>query len=234
MTTAEEDVITAECEQWAAGLLYIYGDEERDQLRDWVCANPDAWWRILHELITGAPDDEYVQRLAYAPLRMTLECGGDRLLGEAVSIARRSPKMASAVKGWPSRGTADLYPLFGRDMVADTLIRQYSRPTGFDFWAWEAARDLINDDPHEAWLLILELVRKAPDSRVLSTIAAGELEEFIDAHAEAFIDWIETEARRNGRLREALAYVWISGLRPDLFDRVEKAAGVRLRRPPGP
>jgi hypothetical protein len=230
VTTVEEDVIRAECEQWAAGLLHIGGDEERDELRDRVCANPDAWWRILQDLIARAPDDEYIQRLAYAPLRMTLECGGDRLLGEAVSIARASPKMASAVKGWPSRGTADLYPLLGREMVSDTLIRQYSRPTGFDFWAWEAARDLINDDPHEAWLLILELVRKAPDSRVLSTIAAGELEEFVDAHAEAFIDWIEVEARRNGRLKEALAYVWISGLQPDLFDRFERAAGVPLRR----
>jgi len=138
--------------------------------------------------------------------------------------------MASAVKGWPSRGTSDLYPLFGRDVVADTLIRQYSRPTGFDFWAWEAARDLIHDDPQEAWLLILALVSKAPDSHVLSTVAAGELEEFIDAHSEAFIDRIEVEARRNGRLKEALAYVWISGLPPELFDRVERAAGVPLRR----
>jgi hypothetical protein len=115
-------------------------------------------------------------------------------------------------------------------MVADTLIRQYTRPTGFDFWAWEAARDLINDDPHEAWLLILELVGKAPDSQVLGTVAAGELEEFIHAHAGAFIDRIEVEARRNGRLKEALAYVWISGLQPELFDRVERAAGVPLRR----
>jgi hypothetical protein len=232
MTTAEEDVIRAECESWAGGLLFMDSDEKRDELRDRVCANPDAWWRILQDLIAAAPNDEYVQRLAYAPLRLTLECGGNQILEEAVSIARSSPKMASAVKGWPSRQTTDLYPLFGRDMVVDALIRHYARPTGFDFWAWEMARDLIIDDPPEAWLLILELIRQAPDERVLGTVAAGELEEFIDAHAEAFIDRLEAEARRNSRLKEALAGVWITGLRRDLFDRVEKASGVRLTGPP--
>jgi hypothetical protein len=216
VTTAEEDVIKAECEDWAGGLLYVDSDETRDQLRDRVCANPDAWWRILQDLIAEAPDDQYIQRLAYAPLRMTLECGGDRLLLGAVSIARTSPKMASAAKGWPSRRTNDLYPLFGRDLVVETLIRHYSRPTGFDFWAWEVARDLIHDDPPEAWLLILELVHKAPDEKVLGSVAAGELEEFILAHAANFIDQIEEEARSSSRFKAALGYVYVWRLSPKL------------------
>jgi len=220
MTTAEEDIIRAECEAWAGGLLYMDTDEKRDQLRDRVCANPDAWWRILQGLITEAPDDHYIQRLAYAPLRMTLECGDERVLHEAVSIARTNPKMASALRGWPSRRADDLYALVGRDMVVETLIRHYSSPTGFDFWAWEAARDLIKDDPPEAWLLVLELVRKAPE-RVLGTVAAGELEEFIVAHAESFIDRIEEEARSNPRLKAALSGVYVWTLPPELFDRIE-------------
>ena len=134
MTTAEEDIIRAECEEWAGGLLYIDSNESRDELRDRICANPDAWWRILQELIAEAPDDQVIQRLAYPPLRMTLECGGERLLREAVSVARTSPRMASAVKGWPSRSTDDLYPLLGRAFVVETLVRHYSQPTGFDFW----------------------------------------------------------------------------------------------------
>jgi hypothetical protein len=232
VTSAEEDVIRAECEQWAGGLLYMDSDEKRDELRDRVCANPDAWWRILQDLIAGAPNDEYVQRLAYAPLRLTLECGGELLLHAAVSIARTSPKMASAVKGWPSRPTNDLYPLFGRDLVVDTLVRHYSRPTGFDFWAWEAARNLITDDPPEAWRLILELVRKAPDESVLGAVAAGELEDFLLAHATDFIEQIEGEARRSSRFKAALSYVYVWTLPPELFGRVEAAAGIPLERRP--
>ena len=84
MTSAEKDVIRAECEEWVGALLYLDSNETRAELRDRVCANPDAWWRVLQDLITQAPDDQNVQRLAYAPLRMTLECGGERLLREAL------------------------------------------------------------------------------------------------------------------------------------------------------
>jgi hypothetical protein len=234
VTSAEEDVIRAECEEWAGALLYLDSNEKRAELRDRVCANPDAWWRILQDLIAQAPDHQYVQRLAYAPLRMTLECGGERLLREAVSIARTNPKMASAVKGWPSRPTTDLYPLFGRDFVVDTLIRHYSRPSGFDFWAWEMARNLIDDDPPEAWLLVLELLSKAPDERVFGAVAAGELEEFLLARAADFIDRIEEEAGSNSRFKAALSYVYVWGLSPELFDRIEAAADIPLQRRPAP
>jgi len=234
MTTAEEDVIRAECEEWAGGLLTLASGVKAAELRERVCANPDAWWRILQDLIADAPDDQYVQRIAYAPLRMTLECGGERLLREAVSIARTNPRMASAVKGWPSRPTNDLYPLFGRAFVVDTLIRHYSHPTGFDFWAWEVARNLIEDDPTEAWLLVLELVRRAHDEGVLHVVAAGELEEFLLAHAADFIDRIEEEARGNSRLKSALSYLYVWTLSPTLFGRIEAAAGVPLERRPGP
>ncbi len=234
MTTAEDDVIRAECEEWASALLSMDTNETRTELRDRVCADPDAWWRILQDLIAQAPDPQYLQRLAYAPLRMTLECGGERLLREAVSIAATSPRMASALKGWPTRGTADLYRLLGRDLVVDTLIRHYSRPTGFDFWAWEVVRNLIADDPPEAWRLVLELVYKAPDDRVLCAIAAGELEEFVLAHAADFIDRIEEEAGANSKFKSALSYLYVWKLAPDLFDRIEAAAGVQLMRRAGP
>ncbi len=197
MTTAEEDVIRAECEEWAAGLLFMDSNESRDELRDRICADPEVWWRILQELIAEAPDDQVVQRLAYAPLRLTLECGGDRLLREAVSVARTSPRMASAVKGWPSRPTND-------------------------------------DDPPEAWLLILALLHDAPDDGVFGSVAAGELEEFVLAHAADYIARIEEEARGNSRLKSALSYLYVWKLPPELFDRIEAAAGVPLTRRAGP
>jgi len=227
MTTAEEDVIRAECEEWAAGLIYIDSDERRDELRDRICADPDAWWRIIKDFIAKAPDHNYVQRLAYAPLRTTLECGGQPMLQQAVSIARSNPKMASALAvGAPD----DMEVLLGREFVVDTLIKYYTGHLDFDFWAWETVMDLVKNAPVEAWPLILDLVEKAPDDKVLGVIAAGEIEDFIMAHAPAFIDRIEAEARSNGRFKEALAGVWIMRLQPDLFDRVEKAAGVPLRR----
>ena len=108
------------------------------------------------------------------------------------------------------------------------MIRHYSQPTGFDFWAWEVARNLIDDDPPEAWLLILALLHDAPDDGVFGSVAAGELEEFVLAHAADYIARIEEEARGNARLKSALSYLYVWKLSPELFDRIEAAAGVQL------
>ena len=56
MTAAEEDVIRAECEEWAGGLLFMDSNESRDELRDRICADPEAWWRILQELAATGTD----------------------------------------------------------------------------------------------------------------------------------------------------------------------------------
>jgi hypothetical protein len=96
------------------------------------------------------------------------------------------------------------------------------------------ARNLINDDPPEAWLVTLALLHSAPDDGVLGSVAAGELEEFVLAHAADFIDRIEDEARANSRFKSALSYLYLWSLSPELFDRIEAAAGVRLMRRPGP
>ena len=202
-------------------------EEKRRELRDRVCANPDAWWRIIQDLIAGAADDRYIQRLAYAPLRMALECGGQPMLQEAASIARSSSKMASALAiGAPT----DMKVLFGTEFVVDTLIRHYTSHGDFDFWAWETVMDMIKTEPAEAWPVILDLVEKAPNDKVLGVVAAGEIEDFIMAYAPDFIDRIEAEASRNPRFKEALAGVWIMRLPPNLFDRIERAAGVPVRR----
>ena len=82
--------------------------------------------------------------------------------------------------------------------------------------------------------MVLELVYKAPDDRVHCAIAAGELEEFVLAHAADFIDRIEEEAHADSRFKSALSYLYVWKLSPELFDRVEAAAGVQLMRRAGP
>jgi hypothetical protein len=231
MRSAEDEVILAECEEWAGGLHSPLTQEEGRGLHDRVCANPDAWWRILQVLIADASNHNQTMRLGMAPLRATLECGEAQLLDQAVSIARSSSKMASALMvGAPCDRDVDLYKLFGREHVVSVWIRYHTSHNEFDFWAWEMAQGLVREDPDEAWQLILSLIEKAPYAEMVAVIGAGLTEDFIMAHAALFIDRIEEEASRNARLKEALANVWIMRLDPDLFDRIEQAAGVPLRR----
>jgi|ERR1700682_643434 len=232
MTTAEEDVIRAECEEWAQGLHYPLTHDVRTALRERVCANPEAWWGILKELILEAPNEDSVHNLSFAPLRTTLECGDDRMLEQAILLAKTNPKMASAlVDGAPLNRDLDLIGLLGRDYVAQTYFRRGISRDPFDFWAWMLVHELLEPDPEAAWAMILELIDRAPDDEALLYVAAGPLEDFIMFHAAVYIERIEGLARTNPRLKRALSGVWLEPLRPDLFDRIEAAAGVPLDHP---
>src|SRR5438874_2466937 len=98
----------------------------------------------------------------------------------------------------------------------------------------DGLRDRICANPDAWWRILQELIAEAPDDRVLGSVAAGELEEFVLAHAADFIDRIEDEARANPRFKSALSYLYLWRLSPESFARIEAAAGVRLTRRPGP
>jgi hypothetical protein len=232
MSTPEEDVIRAECEEWARGLHYPLTHERRSGLHERVCANPDGWWAVLKDLIVAAPDENSVHNLAFAPLRATLECGDGQIVEQAVSLAKTNIKMASALAdGAPLNRDLDLISLLGRDYVAQVYFRRAVSKDPFDFWAWMLVNELLEADPPAAWTIILELIDKAPDDDILGYVAAGPLEDFIKLHAADYIDRIEACARTDARMKKALSGVWLSNLSADLLDRIEAAAGVPLDRP---
>lgn len=231
MTDASEADIRAECQEWASGKRYPQTDEGRAALRQKVESNPDGWWRVLKQRVTWAPDQKSIRNLALGPLQITLESGDQRMLDEAVAIAKFSSKMATAlVDGPPCNRDFNLYALLGRDYVVESYLRYLVGGADLDFWAWTLIHDLVESDADEAWLAVQQLIERAPNEEILGLVAASPLEDFIMSHSAESIDRIEAEARRSGRFREALAGVWIMRLRPDLLDRIEAAAGTTLRR----
>ncbi len=91
-----------------------------------------------------------------------------------------------------------------------------------EFWA--------NEEFVRAFLVTI--ADTAPDE-VLGWVGAGPLEDFITEDADR-LAWVESQAARSERFRQALANVWIAELSPETFHRTERAAGVPLHRPPGP
>lgn len=102
-------------------------------------------------------------------------------------------------------------------------IEQHEHPERRDelFWAWEAVSDAVSDRPEEGWQLILELIREAPNNKILANVAAGPLEDLIVQHSKRFIDRIEVTARKDPRFQLALTGVWCEGDIPtDHFNRI--------------
>jgi hypothetical protein len=126
------------------------------------------------------------------------------------------------------------------DILIDAYFRNARewRKDKPDWWAWEEVQAIVHEDPpSEAWGLILEMVRRAPEELV-ADVAAGPLEDLVTRAGSTLIDDIETACRREPRVRMALGGIWIRwGALPDAVTaRLIRASGDRinpLARDPG-
>jgi hypothetical protein len=95
--------------------------------------------------------------------------------------------------------------------------------SGEFLWAWEAMRELARQDPVAAWAVTLDLIRAAPDDRLLADIAAGPLEQLIQESHATLMDRVETAARQDPKFRRCLTGVWLGAKTPAAVrDRVAK------------
>jgi hypothetical protein len=96
-------------------------------------------------------------------------------------------------------------------------------------WAVEALTDLLDDDPDEAWRVVIELVVAADTEELLCRIGAGPLETLVTNHGERFISRIESAARSDAKFLTALSCVWASdaSVSPRLAALVDPKRGTR-------
>lgn len=122
--------------------------------------------------------------------------------------------------------------------LVDAYIERYTKQYQWDkdlvlreqdlnFWAWEEFERLLDKSPDRAWEVILSILGATTDEYTLDCLAAGQLEDLIHQHGEAFIERIEEQAKRDQRFRDLLWGVWESST-PDVWARV-----IQAREPQG-
>src|SRR4051794_8117767 len=100
-----------------------------------------------------------------------------------------------------------------------------------DWWAvdvWFATA--FQCDEARVRAAIIALIERAPEGADLGYVGAGPLEDFI-CRDEERLAWVEAQAARSADFRRALANVWLDPELDPFFDRIERAAGVPLKRP---
>jgi hypothetical protein len=91
------------------------------------------------------------------------------------------------------------------------------------FWAWEEVDEAMTREPAAAVALVAALVDAAPTLDDCAYIGAGPLEDLLNYQAEAVVDAVDDESRRNERFRRALAAVYIGdGIRGDIARRLRR------------
>ena len=152
---------------------------------------------------------------------------------------RADPKLLQELlDAYPPR-LDELLALVTLEEIADAWCRYQTRPhiNGVedddpDWWAVELVMDshFLEDEPRVRAIIDL-LADRAPDDDVLGVVAAGPLEDFVKTADEDRLCWIVQRANESRRFRQALGGVWVWGLPPEAFARVEEAAGAPLARP---
>jgi hypothetical protein len=92
------------------------------------------------------------------------------------------------------------------EFICDWFDEWSAKPPVYG-WASELLDDKIRHAPEDAWLLIVELIDKAPGNEALVWVAAGPLEDLLCDQGHAFIERVEQFAQSNDRFRKCLGSV---------------------------
>lgn len=93
------------------------------------------------------------------------------------------------------------------------------------FWAFERVCELCEESPEECWDIILGILRKDSNAKVLSNLAAGPLEDLLVAHGAMFVEKIEQQAKTDERFRNLLGGVWQNAIPDDIWRRIKAVSG---------
>jgi hypothetical protein len=217
-----------------------------------IAEEPERGIRLVLEIISRGPLHGFTSSDTYSELRDLLRLHGDDVIdriedaaADSILVQRCLWHVSGAQSHPPesydvpadiserieraSAGTTDYntddppgaahsLPPEEEHVVESWFVREEN------FWAWERVRDIVENDPELAWRVIALLVENAPSDDVLGSVAAGPLEDFLGLYAEAYIERLETWARRDRRFRDCLKGVWQTDVPDELWARVQAAA----------
>lgn len=83
--------------------------------------------------------------------------------------------------------------------------------------------DAIQRDPAAGWMFIEAVRQMDLDASLLSSLAAGPLEDYLVAHGESEIARLEVLAQQDASFRELLGQTWKNAMSDEVWRRVQVA-----------
>jgi Family of unknown function (DUF6869) len=80
---------------------------------------------------------------------------------------------------------------------------------------------LIHENPDLALSILFAIMQLTDDPKLLGSLGAGPMEDFLGIHSQTYIDTIHTLALRERRLREVLDNVWQGSMPKSVWHRIE-------------
>jgi hypothetical protein len=103
------------------------------------------------------------------------------------------------------------------DELTDVYLRRRATNRDEDFRAFEEVERRVRADLAQAWAVVQILVEKADAGAPLGYIAAGPIEDLVDAYGDSALDVIETACETNEKMQLALSGIWLERKSPALM-----------------
>ncbi|HTV14933.1 MAG TPA: hypothetical protein VME68_09470 [Acidobacteriaceae bacterium] len=81
--------------------------------------------------------------------------------------------------------------------------------------------ELEYHDPETLWSLILAIHHKDQSIPIQQVLSAGPIENLLAKHGDAFIDRVESEARRDPSFAKVLGGVWRNSMSDSVWHRLQ-------------
>jgi hypothetical protein len=106
-------------------------------------------------------------------------------------------------------------------------LKHYLTRADSVLWAFNEVSEITLKDAERGWTTIQALIAAAPDEGALAYVAAGPLDEVLEAHGRQIIDRVEELARQSPRFRRPLSRVacFEDSMPEEIRTRVGKAVG---------
>lgn len=86
--------------------------------------------------------------------------------------------------------------------------------------------DIVRGDSEQGWFVIQLIFAACRNDFERACLAAGPLEDLLSKHGSAVIDTVELTASKNSEFRELLAGVWRNGMAQQVWERIQRIAGM--------
>jgi hypothetical protein len=91
-----------------------------------------------------------------------------------------------------------------------------------ELWSFDKLWDLCRSDPDAAWKVILEIVRRQPEEKILANLAAGLVEDLLVYHGNLVMPWMIQYCVDHPDFAKVLAMVWRNDMTDDVWNGLQK------------
>lgn len=110
--------------------------------------------------------------------------------------------------------------------LAKGWIAYWHDPKNEETWeSWnrssERLSDFVENDPEEAWRVILAINALDRSNKIQEVLSAGPIEDLLSKHGESMIAAVEFQARRDPTFAKLLGGVWKNRMSDEIWARLQ-------------